>query len=62
MAKPKMFKVACCELRRGLLPGGILICPVCDYDHASATIIPNERVAKDVPEGNKVWTPGFEEI
>lgn len=43
-----------CGQRRGLLPGDILICSQCDYDHDHATVIPNERYAKDVPEG---WLP-----
>ena len=47
-----MFGVICkwCDRRRGVLPGGILICGFCDYDHDHATVIPNERLIKDVPE------------
>lgn len=47
------FEVACCKKRRGLLPSGVLICSVCDFDHGKATVIPNESQIKDVP-GN-VW-------
>ena len=46
------FEVACCKRRRGLI-NGVLVCSVCDFDHDRATVIPNERLAKDVPAG--VW-------
>jgi hypothetical protein len=45
------FSVACCKRRRGLLPGGILICSICDgaeYRHPDATI-PNAGQARDMP-------------
>lgn len=51
----KWFKVACCGTRRGLFPGEVLVCPRCDYDHSSATIIPNDVFAKDVPESIPYW-------
>lgn len=44
------FTVQCCGKRRGLLPGVILLCSVCDYDHHKATVIPNEHSIKDVPK------------
>lgn len=43
------FKVRCCGRSRGILRG-VLICAVCDYDHSSATVIPNENQVKDLPE------------
>lgn len=43
------FSVACCGKRRGFLPGQVLVCPTCDFDHARATVIPNERRTRDVP-------------
>lgn len=39
-----------CAQRRGALPGGVLICVACDYDHAWATVIPNEHKIRDVPK------------
>lgn len=50
-----MFKVRCCGRRRGLLPGGVLVCSRCDYQDDAATVIPNENRAKDVPDGLKFW-------
>lgn len=47
------FEVVCCARRRGLFPGGVLVCGRCDYDHEKATVIPNENQARDVPTG--VW-------
>lgn len=35
-----------CSKALGVLHG-VFICPRCDYDHASATVIPNERDIKD---------------
>jgi hypothetical protein len=45
------FRIDClaCGKRRGLLHG-ILICPVCDYSHEGASVIPNEDQVKDIPE------------
>lgn len=49
-----MFSVLCCGRRRGLI-NGVLVCSRCDYDNGKATVIPNERFAKDVPEGVTQW-------
>lgn len=43
-----------CNRLRGLLPGDVLICSRCDYDHDGATVIPHENRIRDVPEG---WLP-----
>lgn len=43
----KCFPVACCRGRRSILPGGVLICRVCDTVGASSA--PNARYARDVP-------------
>jgi hypothetical protein len=43
----------CCKKRRGLLPGNVLVCSQCDFDHGAATVIPNEHLVKDAPEN--VW-------
>lgn len=45
------FQVACCGVRRALLPGRVLLCPRCDFDHAKATSVPNETQARDVEPG-----------
>jgi hypothetical protein len=45
-----VFTVECCGRRRGLAPGVVLVCSVCDYDHNHATVIPNEHSIKDVPK------------
>lgn len=55
MSAGRWFTVACCGKRRGILPGGILICPVCDFDHDKATTIPNVSKVKDVPLGRRSW-------
>lgn len=59
MARPagSIFTVMCCGSRRGILPGGVLVCASCDFNHEHATVMPNERHAKDVPEGVKHWAP-----
>lgn len=49
------FSVLCCGKRRGLFPGDVLVCPRCDFSHEGASVIPNERYAKDVPMGLKKW-------
>lgn len=41
------FTVECCK-RRGMIPGGALICPICDYGPGDAGP-PADRV-EDVPE------------
>jgi hypothetical protein len=51
----RRFMVFCCGKRRGVFPGGVLVCPNCDFDHASATVMPNERYARDVPPGQRMW-------
>jgi hypothetical protein len=46
---PPGFAVLCaCGRRRGILPQGVLLCSLCDYEHEYATAIPNERLIKDV--------------
>lgn len=51
-AQDGYFSVACCGVRRGILPSsGVLICPRCD--HAPGSGIPREGDVKDVPAG--VW-------
>jgi hypothetical protein len=47
------FEVVCCGRRRGLLPGKVLLCSKCDYNHDGATVVPNENQVKDVPAD--VW-------
>lgn len=47
------FQVICCGRRRGVLPGGVLVCSWCDYGEAS--VIPNENKVKDVPPGQRWW-------
>lgn len=49
-----MFSVLCCGRRRGLIKG-ILVCSRCDHDLSKATFMPNEHLAKDVPEGVTQW-------
>jgi len=56
----KLFTVRCCGRRRGLFPGGVLICSACDYDNEYATVMPNEWQARDVPPHQPVWHPGME--
>lgn len=51
------FEVACCGRRRGLLPGDVLVCSRCDFDHGHATVIPNENKARDVPDGQWLVYP-----
>ncbi len=41
------FTVGCCGKRRGLLPGGALICPVCDHTPGNGNA-PNEAQVRDV--------------
>ena len=53
---PGYFSVACCKRRRGLI-GGVLVCTVCDFDHAKGTVLPNERAAQDVPDGKWYYYP-----
>ena len=48
-------RVECCGKRRGVLPGGVLVCSQCDYNHDKATVIPNENRARDVPVDRKYW-------
>jgi hypothetical protein len=48
------FAVLCCGRRRGNI-NGVLVCTKCDYDNAKATVIPNEKDAKDVPAGMRQW-------
>lgn len=43
----------CCKKRRGLFPGEVLVCPVCDFSHEGASVMPNESKARDVPDN--VW-------
>jgi len=43
------FQVACCGRRRARLPGGIIICSRCDFDHDHATVIFNEGRVRDLP-------------
>jgi hypothetical protein len=45
-----LFHVECCNRRRGVAPGNVLVCSVCDFDHNHATVMPNEYRIKDVPE------------
>lgn len=52
------FIVACCGRRRGLLPGGVLVCSRCDYTDGG-TYGPPEQQVRDAPEWAVVWTPGF---
>jgi hypothetical protein len=47
-----LFSLLCCGRLRGVLwvgpyPYPILVCSRCDYDHAHATIIPNEHKIRD---------------
>lgn len=50
-----LFTVTCCGRRRGILPGGVLVCSRCDYNHDKATTIPNEGQARDVPQELSHW-------
>jgi hypothetical protein len=50
--------VKCCGKRRGLFPGGVLVCSVCDFSHEHASRMPNERYAKDIPENKHYWPVG----
>lgn len=52
--------VECCNKRRGLFPGGVLVCSTCDFDHTKATTMPNENKARDVPEELWWWKVGNE--
>lgn len=49
------FHIYCCGKRRGMLPGGVLVCGRCDFDHDAATVIPNERYVKDIPGIGRMW-------
>lgn len=50
------FVVFCCGTSRGVFPGGILVCARCDFNHDGASVMPNERYAKDVPKGgDRMW-------
>lgn len=54
--RPDQFYVHCCGKKRGVFPGGVLICGYCDYGHPGASSIPNEQYAKDVPLGTgRLW-------
>lgn len=46
------FSVACCGRRRGLLPGGILFCTVCDGAESLRpdAMAPNAGQARDMPD------------
>ena len=47
------FSVACCRRRRGLLPGGVLYCAVCDGGEAVGfpdALAPNSGQARDMPD------------
>ena len=50
-----LFSVLCCGRRRGLMPGGALVCSRCDFDHPKATVMPNEHAVRDVPPGVVLW-------
>lgn len=56
MSEWHAFHVICHGRRRGLI-NGALVCSVCDYDHTHATVIPNERYAKDVRADITHWLP-----
>jgi hypothetical protein len=49
------FRVACCGKRRGLLPGGVLVCPACD--HAEASTVPNGHLIRGVRPDATHWAP-----
>jgi hypothetical protein len=49
------FRVVCCGRRRGVLPGGVLVCNRCDISVADGTGLPNENKVRDVPAGQKWW-------
>ena len=51
------FRIECCERRRGILPGGVLLCPTCDFNHDGATVVPNATKVRDAPKHAAVWHP-----
>jgi hypothetical protein len=52
---PAQFKVPCCRTRRSLLPGGVLVCVLCD----SGLHVPRLPEATEVPTGETRWPPSL---
>lgn len=60
---PGVFMIECCNRRRGVMPGGVLLCSRCDFNHDGGTVVPNESQARDTPGNLRLWrVPPFGQV